>query len=62
MAKLFKKGDKVIHKTEKDFKGTITKTLYVPKKGLSFGDFQWIYLDDSNHPNGTNEEFELEVE
>jgi hypothetical protein len=56
MAKLFKTGDRVVSKTDKSYKGTVTKTKYVPKKGLTFGDFQWLWLDDSETPCGTTSE------
>lgn len=63
MSKLFKIGDKVRNKADHTYKGTVTKTKYVPNKGLKFGDFQWLYLDGSNVPSGaTSEHWELDDE
>ena len=44
------------------YSGIVTKTKYVPKKGLHFGDFQWLWLDDSPTPAGyTSENFKLVI-
>ena len=60
---LFKTGDKVVHKNDPSYKGTITKTKYVPKKGLSHGNYQFIWLDNSLYPCGsTSEYWELDVQ
>lgn len=49
MNKKFKIGDKVRHKTDPSYTGTVTNVKYVPKKGLSYGDYQWLlYNSDWN--------------
>lgn len=58
---LFKVGDKVVHINDSTYKGTVTKTKYVPRKGLSYGNFQFLYLDGSQYPCGaTSEYFKLD--
>lgn len=58
---IFKKGDRVRLIYDHSYSGTVTKTQYVPKRGISSGDFQWLWLDNSNTPVGvTSENFELE--
>lgn len=60
--KLFKIGDKVRNKRDHTYKGTVTKTKYVGRKGLSFGDFQFLWLDGSEIPCGsTSENWELDI-
>jgi len=60
MAQLFKIGDKVENIDDPSYKGTVTKVKYVPRKGLSFGGFQWLYLDNSEIPCGsTSEKFKI---
>ena len=47
-------GDKVVHSNDPSYTGIITKLVYVPKKGLTFGNFWWIYLDGSSNPAGSD--------
>ena len=63
MKTLFNKGDKVVSKTDPTYKGIVTKVKYVPKKGLTFGDFQWLWLDNNPTPCGfTSEHFKLDTD
>lgn len=47
-------GDKVVHIDDSTYTGTITRLKYVPKKGLSDGDYYWIWLDGSPNPVGSD--------
>lgn len=59
--RLFKNGDKVVSIHDSTYKGTVTKTKYVPGKGLSGKEYQWLYLDGSDTPCGnTSEHFKLD--
>lgn len=62
MKTLFKIGDKVVHKDDKEYTGTVTKVKYIQAKGLTkYGDYQWLWLDNSDVPCGcTSECFEID--
>lgn len=56
----FNVGDKVRLINDHSYTGIITKTTYVPKKGLTD---VLLYLDGNSHPSGfTSDEFELVIE